>query len=119
MILSDARDLLQQYGAVIVNRALHVYHSAEVFMAQCTLSEQYSSSKSALQSFKTARLRSPRPRQWDGHEVLLTGLDGAVSHMAFSHDDMHLAATLKDGNVCIWSLVTQSVVSRSVQTLNV
>jgi WD40 repeat protein len=115
-VLQDAQALLRQYGAIIAERALHIYYSAAVLMPDCYLSKLMSRT---LKLLPAARLLTPRPLRWDRRQSSISGVTGDVANLAVSSDELYLAAVFTDGKIQLWDLVAELELAKSSYSLDI
>jgi WD40 repeat protein len=102
-LLEDVRSTVQAFLTPIQASALHIYHSALVFMPRCLLYETYSSSADAV---SICQLLTPRRSHWESSSTVLEGHSKAVTHVVFSADGTSLASSSHDRTTRVWDVST-------------
>jgi WD40 repeat protein len=102
-LLEDVRSTVHAFLTPIQASALHIYHSALVFMPRCLLYETYSSSPDAV---SICQLLTPRRSHWESPSTVLEGHSKAVTHVVFSPDGTSLASSSHDRTTRVWDVST-------------
>jgi WD40 repeat protein len=102
-LLEDTRRVMISFWIPIQASALHVYHSAFVFMPRCLLHETYESSSDAG---SLCKLCTPRRSHWGFASTVLEGHQKRILHLAWSADSTTIASTSQDDTTRTWDAET-------------
>ncbi|KAI6160843.1 WD40-repeat-containing domain protein [Pisolithus thermaeus] len=104
-VIYDAYRLVLDFHQVIDVSALQLYHSALIFIPNCSLLHAY------RHELPRVRMTSPRTEEWDVSLLVLEGHRSSVNMVSFSREGSRAASASDDGDVRIWDTLNGGQVS--------
>ena len=95
-MIYDAYRLVLDYHKAIEVSAVQVYHSALVFIPNCSLLHAYEHELPAI------RMTTPRADDWDAALLVFEGHKNPVNMVAIAPEKCRAASASDDGHVRIW-----------------
>jgi WD40 repeat protein len=104
-LIYDTYRLALDFHNVINISAVQVYHSALVFIPNCSLLHAYE------HELPTVHMTSPRTEEWDATLLVLEGHRSSVNMVSISREGSRAASASDDGHVRIWDTSNGAQVS--------
>jgi WD40 repeat protein len=104
-LLYDAYHLVLDYHQAIEVSAVQIYHSALVFIPNCSLLRAYEHELPAI------RMTTPRTNDWDATLLVFEGHKNPVNMVSISYEKSRVASASDDGHVRIWDTFNGGQVS--------
>ncbi|KIK25718.1 hypothetical protein PISMIDRAFT_96257, partial [Pisolithus microcarpus 441] len=104
-LIYDAYRLVLDFHRVINVSALQLYHSALVFIPNCSLLHAY------RHELPSVRMTSPRTEEWDVSLLVLEGHRSSVNMVSLSREGNRAASASDDGDVRVWDTLNGGQVS--------
>lgn len=106
-LLNDTERMLHQFYTPISTSALHVYHSALVFLPDCQLGTRMQSQGGSL-----IRLVTPRLSSWGAIIRSIDSHTRSISSIAVSTNGLRIISGSADRKVCVWDINTGEMVHK-------
>ncbi|KIK16445.1 hypothetical protein PISMIDRAFT_15826, partial [Pisolithus microcarpus 441] len=104
-LIYDAYRLVLDFHRVINVSAVQLYHSALVFIPNCSLLHAY------RHELPSVRMTSPRTEEWDVSLLVLEGHRSSVNMVSLSREGNRAASASDDGDVRVWDTLNGGQVS--------
>ncbi|KAM6491915.1 WD40-repeat-containing domain protein [Amanita muscaria] len=104
-LIYDAYRLALDFHNVLNVSAVQVYHSALVFIPECSLLQAYE------RELPSIHMTTPRTEEWDATLLVLEGHRSSVNMVSFSRDGSRAASASDDGHVRVWDTSNGAQVS--------
>ncbi|KAI6107721.1 WD40-repeat-containing domain protein [Pisolithus croceorrhizus] len=104
-LIYDAYRLVLDFHQVIDVSAVQLYHSALIFIPNCSLLHAYQ------HELPRVRMTTPRTDEWDVSLLVLEGHRSSVNMASFSREGSRAASASDDGDVRIWDTLDGGQVS--------